>query len=75
MKSEKKLDLIFCPYKEVVIERVSSELLEKIGALFALKKIEHQYPHCWRCHKPVIFRILQTASVCKPGSSVMQQKN
>ncbi len=30
--------------------------LEKIGALFALKKIEHQYPHCWRCHKPVIFR-------------------
>lgn len=33
MKSEKKLDLIFCPYKEVVIERVSSELLEKIGAL------------------------------------------
>ena len=30
--------------------------LEKIGALFALTKIEHQYPHCWRCHKPVIFR-------------------
>ncbi len=30
--------------------------LEEIGALFALKKIEHQYPHCWRCHKPVIFR-------------------
>lgn len=23
--------------------------LEKIGALFALKKIIHQYPHCWRC--------------------------
>lgn len=30
--------------------------LEETGALFALKKIEHQYPHCWRCHKPVIFR-------------------
>lgn len=30
--------------------------LDEIGALFALKKIEHQYPHCWRCHKPVIFR-------------------
>ena len=33
-----------------------AEHLEKIGALFALKKIKHQYPHCWRCHKPVIFR-------------------
>ena len=33
-----------------------AEHLEKIGALFALKKITHQYPHCWRCHKPVIFR-------------------
>lgn len=30
--------------------------LEKIGALFALKKIIHQYPHCWRCKKPVLFR-------------------
>ena len=33
-----------------------AEHLDKIGALFALKKITHQYPHCWRCHKPVIFR-------------------
>ncbi len=33
-----------------------AEHLEKIGALFALQKIIHQYPHCWRCHKPVIFR-------------------
>lgn len=30
--------------------------LEEIGALFALKKIVHQYPHCWRCHNPIIFR-------------------
>ncbi|HHZ05743.1 MAG TPA: isoleucine--tRNA ligase [Clostridiales bacterium] len=33
-----------------------AEHLEKIGALFALKKIIHQYPHCWRCKKPVLFR-------------------
>ncbi len=33
-----------------------AEHLEKTGNLFALKKIKHQYPHCWRCHKPVIFR-------------------
>lgn len=24
--------------------------------MFALKKIIHQYPHCWRCKKPVLFR-------------------
>ena len=33
-----------------------AEYLDKTGALFALKKIKHQYPHCWRCHKPIIFR-------------------
>ena len=33
-----------------------AEYLEKTGALFALKKIIHQYPHCWRCKNPVLFR-------------------
>lgn len=33
-----------------------AEYLEKTGALFALQKIIHQYPHCWRCKKPVLFR-------------------
>ncbi|MFB3917662.1 MAG: isoleucine--tRNA ligase [Terriglobales bacterium] len=32
------------------------ELLKKRGALLAVEKIEHSYPHCWRCHNPVIFR-------------------
>ena len=30
--------------------------LESLGLLFGLKKIIHQYPHCWRCKKPVLFR-------------------
>ncbi|MCR5635932.1 MAG: isoleucine--tRNA ligase [Clostridiales bacterium] len=30
--------------------------LKETGALFALKKIIHQYPHCWRCKNPVLFR-------------------
>lgn len=33
-----------------------AQYLEKTGALFAIKKIVHQYPHCWRCKKPVLFR-------------------
>ena len=26
------------------------------GALFAFEDIVHQYPHCWRCKNPIIFR-------------------
>jgi len=32
------------------------ELLKEKGALLARADIEHSYPHCWRCHNPVIFR-------------------
>jgi isoleucyl-tRNA synthetase len=32
------------------------ELLKSSGVLMAEAKIEHSYPHCWRCHNPVIFR-------------------
>jgi isoleucyl-tRNA synthetase len=31
-------------------------LLEERGALLGGGPIEHSYPHCWRCHHPVIFR-------------------
>lgn len=30
--------------------------LEENGYLLNLKFIKHQYPHCWRCKKPTIFR-------------------
>lgn len=30
--------------------------LNDTGMMFATEKIVHQYPHCWRCKKPVIFR-------------------
>jgi len=32
------------------------ELLREKGALLAVADIAHSYPHCWRCHKPVITR-------------------
>ncbi len=32
------------------------ELLKKRDMLVGEKKITHSYPHCWRCHNPVIFR-------------------
>ncbi len=30
--------------------------LEELGRLLAADSITHSYPHCWRCHKPIIFR-------------------
>jgi len=32
------------------------ELLKARGVLMHTEKIEHSYPHCWRCHNPIIFR-------------------
>ena len=32
------------------------ELLRSRGALMHAEKFEHSYPHCWRCHNPIIFR-------------------
>jgi isoleucyl-tRNA synthetase len=31
-------------------------MLEERGALLGGAQLEHSYPHCWRCHHPVIFR-------------------
>jgi len=32
------------------------DLLRAAGALPGEATIEHEYPHCWRCHEPVIYR-------------------
>ncbi len=32
------------------------EHLRERGALLGQAEIYHSYPHCWRCHRPVIFR-------------------
>lgn len=32
------------------------EALKEAGALLACGEISHSYPHCWRCHNPVVFR-------------------
>lgn len=32
------------------------EALEAANALISQSKFSHSYPHCWRCHNPVIYR-------------------
>jgi len=36
--------------------KVILDLLKEKGNLLHQDEIEHSYPHCWRCKKPVIFR-------------------
>ncbi|HUA85342.1 MAG TPA: isoleucine--tRNA ligase [Bryobacteraceae bacterium] len=35
---------------------IVNDLLSHHHALLATRKIQHSYPHCWRCHNPTIFR-------------------
>ena len=41
---------VFKADKEII------DTLKSNGAILAEESIEHSYPHCWRCKKPVIFR-------------------
>jgi isoleucyl-tRNA synthetase len=47
------------PYEGLTVFKsnpVIIELLRERGALLAASHFEHSYPHCWRCHNPVITR-------------------
>ena len=32
------------------------DALRENNALISITAVEHEYAHCWRCHKPVVFR-------------------
>ena len=41
------------------VRKANPEIIDKLrqdGFLIHDDKIKHSYPHCWRCHQPVIFR-------------------
>ncbi len=42
-------------YYEESNKAIYDDMVET-GALFASEDIVHQYPHCWRCKNPIIFR-------------------
>ena len=47
---------IFAGLKTEEANKRIAQHLEQTGHLFALEKIIHQYPHCWRCKSPILFR-------------------
>jgi isoleucyl-tRNA synthetase len=47
------------PFNELFIFKANPiiiDLLRERGALMGHHNLEHSYPHCWRCHHPLIFR-------------------
>lgn len=47
------------PYAGMHIWKANTKIVEDLresGALWQAFEYEHSYPHCWRCHNPVIFR-------------------
>jgi isoleucyl-tRNA synthetase len=54
------------------------ELLKKRGALLHTEKLEHSYPHCWRCHNPIIFRATEqwfiSMEAAMPGGGTLRSR-
>ncbi|HWR36285.1 MAG TPA: isoleucine--tRNA ligase [Clostridia bacterium] len=44
------------------------ELLKTRGVLLGFSEIEHSYPHCWRCHNPIIFRATEQWFISMEGN-------
>ncbi|MEO6913261.1 MAG: isoleucine--tRNA ligase, partial [Candidatus Baltobacteraceae bacterium] len=47
------------PYAGLHIFKANPQIVEDLresGALYGAADYTHSYPHCWRCHNPVIFR-------------------
>ncbi len=49
------------------------DLLNQAGALAAVRKIEHSYPHCWRCHNPTIFRATEQWFISMEHNNLRQR--
>jgi isoleucyl-tRNA synthetase len=52
-----RLNLIPEEFKGVSIFEANEKILEMLGeSLVKMSKFSHSYPHCWRCHNPLIYR-------------------
>lgn len=47
------------PFEDLTVFKsnpVILQVLREHGALLSATEFEHSYPHCWRCHNPIIVR-------------------
>jgi isoleucyl-tRNA synthetase len=54
------------------------ELLKSRGVLLHTETLEHSYPHCWRCHHPIIFRATEqwfiSMEAPMPGAGTLRSR-
>ncbi len=50
------------------------EALHERSRLWARESFEHSYPHCWRCHHPVIFLATSQWFVAMDGAGGLREK-
>jgi isoleucyl-tRNA synthetase len=52
---------------------IIKEVVREHGALMGEFDLHHSYPHCWRCHKPLIFRATEQWFI-RMGTPVLSPK-
>ncbi len=66
------------PFAGLYYEKSNAKIIECLkesGALLAVEEIIHQYPHCWRCGDPIIYRATEQwfASVDKFRDAALEE--
>jgi isoleucyl-tRNA synthetase len=72
------------PFDGMFVQKANpiiKELLHERGALMGAFDLNHSYPHCWRCHKPLIFRAteqwfisMETPMLSPKGNGTFRQR-
>ena len=47
--------------------KVILEHIKESGHLMGVQHITHQYPHCWRCHHPIILNRIHFREITRQG--------
>ena len=50
-----------------------NEKLTEVGALLFESSVDHSYPHCWRCKKPIIFRATEQWFISMEKNNLRQK--
>lgn len=67
-------EVIFFAGQEVFeANKAVSRKLGEMGLLLKEENITHEYPHCWRCKKPVIFRSTEQWFISMDKTSLRQK--
>jgi isoleucyl-tRNA synthetase len=64
------------PFAGMSVDQANPEIiawLAEQGSLVASQEILHSYPHCWRCHQPVIFRATEQWFVSMEKTGMREQ--